>query len=71
MTERTTVVDRKVRTKVGDLWGSWRSWCDEAGERPGRTQDFAAALDEHGIEVETYQNARYARGLALRDDERG
>jgi putative DNA primase/helicase len=54
-----------TRTKVGDLFEVWRTWCEEAGERPGRKQDFSAALEEHGIVIETYQNARLARGIGI------
>jgi putative DNA primase/helicase len=64
-TECTVEVARNIRTKVGDLWESWRSWCEQTGERPGRKQDFAAALDEHGVEIETYQGGRLTRGIGL------
>ena len=63
--ECTVEVDRGVRTKVGELFESWRAWCDEAGERPGRKQDFTAALDDHGIVSEMYDGNRLTRGVAL------
>jgi putative DNA primase/helicase len=69
LAERTVPISG--RTKVGDLYDAWRSWCDQAGERPGRKQDFSAALEDHGIALEEYQNNRLARGIGLlvRSDE--
>lgn len=66
--ERTEAVPR-MRTKVGDLWASWRNWCEEVRERPGRKQDFAAALDERGFLVETYQNAKSVVGIEIIPDQ--
>ncbi len=59
--------DHSVRTKVGDLWESWKQWSIAAGERSGRLQDFVAKLTEHdnNIEVETHHGARYVLGLGL------
>ena len=34
--EATVSVDRTVRVKVGDLFKSWKDWCKEADEKPGR-----------------------------------
>ena len=51
--------------KVGDLFNVWRGWCERNGERPGRTQDFRAALEEHGFFVETRQNAKSVVGLEV------
>ena len=65
LAECTIEVDRTVRTKVGALWESWRSWCEHAGERPGRKQDFSAALTDHGLTVETHQGYRLTRGIGL------
>jgi putative DNA primase/helicase len=65
LAECTTSVDATVRTKVGDLFKVWRSWCDEAGERPGRSQDFTKALEEHGVVIEDYRHNRLTRGIAL------
>ena len=49
--ERTVAVDHKVRVKVGDLWKSWKTWCEQTGEKTGRQQDFTAAGEEHGHKV--------------------
>jgi putative DNA primase/helicase len=51
--------------RFGDLWDRWRQWCDRAGERPGRTQDFRAALEDHGLNIESYQGAKTVRGLGI------
>lgn len=71
LAECTVSVDRSVRTKVGELWSSWRSWCEQSGEKPGRKQTFSLALEDHDVEMETYQNNRLARGIGLsvRSDE--
>jgi len=61
----TTEADRTKSTKVGDLWESWTKWANAAGERPGRKQDFSAALEEHGVELEKRQGVRLARGIAV------
>jgi putative DNA primase/helicase len=64
--ECTMAVDHNVRTKVGELWESWRAWCERTGERSGRMGDFSAALEgRDGVEVETYQGARLTRGIGL------
>jgi putative DNA primase/helicase len=60
-----TVVIPRARTKIGDLWASWREWCEQVGERPGRKQDLRSALDGHSVVVETYQGAKYAVGLGI------
>jgi putative DNA primase/helicase len=65
LAECTVSVDRSVRTKVGELWSSWRSWCEQAGERPGRQQTFSLALEDHGVELESYEKTRLARGIGL------
>jgi putative DNA primase/helicase len=54
------------KTKVGDLYNEWRRWCETAGERPGRRQDFAAALDETSLNVTTYQGFKFVRDLGIR-----
>ena len=65
LTECTVRVPR-AQCKVKALWDEWRTWCEQSGERPGRMQDFTAALVEHDLEVDTYQNARHVRDLGLR-----
>jgi putative DNA primase/helicase len=65
LAECTFTADATVRTKIGDLFEVWRSWCEQAGERPGRQQDFTAAIEEHGVDVETYQGSRLTRGIGL------
>jgi putative DNA primase/helicase len=53
------------RTKVKDLQAVWREWAKASGVSVGRNQDFADWLEAHGIELETYQGARFARGLGI------
>jgi putative DNA primase/helicase len=61
--EDRTAESPRARTPVGELWQAWREWSEASGERPGRKQDFSAALESHGIELETYNHQRYARDL--------
>jgi hypothetical protein len=65
--EECTIKVPRAKTKVGTLWATWKTWCDYSGDRPGRQQDFTAALEDHGLEVEEYQHAKYALGLGLRE----
>ncbi|MHB8322989.1 MAG: DNA primase family protein [Candidatus Dormibacteria bacterium] len=58
-----TEADSQARVKVGNLWKLWQQWSEAAGERPGRKQEFSTALADHGFEIETYQGARFAKGL--------
>jgi len=62
-----TIEVERAQTKVGQLWDVWRRWCERSGDRPGRQGDFTVALEEHGIEIESYQNAKYVRGLGIRE----
>jgi putative DNA primase/helicase len=63
--DECTVTREGNRTKVGELFVAWCSWCKQVEERPGRHQDFAKALESHGIAVESYRNNRLARGIDL------
>ena len=62
-----TTVPITGRTKVGQLWDCWRKWCEQSGESPRRKQDFSASLEEHGLELETYQGTRFVREIGLRE----
>jgi len=63
--EECTVMVPNTRTKVGELFAIWRSWCDRTGERPGRIQDFSAALEDHGLILDTYKNAKSVLHLGI------
>jgi putative DNA primase/helicase len=60
-----TVAAPQDRCKVGDLFNAWRVWCERSNERPGRKQDFSAALEEHGFPIDSYQNAKWVIGLRV------
>jgi putative DNA primase/helicase len=59
------------RTKVKDLQVVWREWAKAAGTSVGRNQDFPTWLGSHGIELETYQGARFARGVGILSESPG
>ena len=59
------------RTAVKALRLAWADWAKNNGAAIGRTQDFTDWIEAHGIEVETYQGARFVRRVgtsAGRDD---
>ncbi len=56
---------------VKDLWAKWVLRCQETNERPGRQQDFSAALEEHGIKLGDHQNKRFAKNLDWADSDLG
>ena len=62
------MMEAKTKTKVGDLYDLWRGWCERNGERPGRKQDFSAALSERGFNTEKYQGVHYVINLGIRCD---
>jgi hypothetical protein len=57
----------KARTPVREFWTAWQRWSETAGERPGRQQDFSAALEAHGVALENLSGARFAKNLIPRD----
>jgi putative DNA primase/helicase len=64
--DECTVAVEHTKTKVGELFSVWRQWCERNGERPGRMQDFSAALeDDHDFVIDTYQNAKFVLGLGI------
>jgi len=66
MAECTMPVDRKHRSKVGDLYERWKMWCVDRGEKPGRLQDFAAALRDSDAETISEDGQNYVRGIGIR-----
>lgn len=52
----------------GELYGSWRSWCHETGERPGPLKDFrrqfASAIRRHELEADK----RGYKGIGLKKE---
>ena len=52
---------------VGDLFTRGATWCNTAKRPPGRVQNFTAALEEHGIEVDRVAGRSVTRDIALID----
>ena len=63
LAERT--VEIRGRTAVKALREVWIDWAKGNGVSIGRTQDFTDWIEAHGIVIETYQGARFVRGLGL------
>jgi putative DNA primase/helicase len=53
------------RTKVKLLRLAWIEWAKVNGAAVGRDQDFRDYLEAHGVEIESYQGQRYARGVGI------
>jgi putative DNA primase/helicase len=53
------------RTKVKSLREAWVDWAKTAGTPIGRDQDFTDQLEAHGVELTTYQGARFASRVGL------
>jgi putative DNA primase/helicase len=53
------------RTKVKSLREAWIMWAKTAGTPIGRDQDFTDQLEAHGVELTTYQGARFALRIGL------
>ena len=56
------------RTKLGHLYERWRAWCDVAGERVGRQQDFTTALEEASVKVVVRDRTKWAFDLEIRSE---
>jgi putative DNA primase/helicase len=50
-----------------DLWGSWQSWAQRAGEPVGKQRAFSNMLVEHGLipEPQGHKNTRGFKGLRI------
>jgi putative DNA primase/helicase len=59
------------RTKVKLLRLAWIEWAKPAGVPIGRDQDFTDQLEAHGIEIASYQGARFALRVGLLDKSPG
>jgi phage/plasmid-associated DNA primase len=61
-----TIEVKGTKTNVGAIYDVWRLWCETSGERPGRKQDFTAALEDRGHHLESYQHAKQVLDLGIR-----
>jgi putative DNA primase/helicase len=55
------------RCRAGVLYGSYRQWCERAGERPVKQKSFGESLSERGFERERSNGVWYL-GIGLLDD---
>ena len=69
LAECTVAVD--VTTSVKLLRSAWLNWARESRAAVGRHQDFTRWLEMHGVDVFSYQGARWARGVGLRSENPG
>jgi putative DNA primase/helicase len=52
-------------TSAADLFGSWESWAQRAGEYVGSRKRLAQQLESRGIQPERHHEGRGFRGLTL------
>jgi putative DNA primase/helicase len=52
-------------TPVGQLFASWKTWCDERNIKAGSSQAFSEALVDRGFTKKRVQGVRGFRGLVL------
>jgi putative DNA primase/helicase len=54
-----------VRTKASDLYAAYRTWCENAGEKPVSQRKLASLLRERGFTPDKDKHARYWLGIGL------
>lgn len=64
--EEETEAEARSWESAGDLYASWRSWADRAGEHPGSKKRLAQALEARGFIPERRSDGRGYRGIRLR-----
>ena len=69
--EECTTRTADAKTTSAELYGAYRAWCVEAGERSWTQRAFVAALQERGLDrVKTHGSMVY-RGVGLLADRPG
>jgi putative DNA primase/helicase len=63
LAERVDVNDCRELTTSRDLFGDWRTWCDDRGHRSGSQKDFTKKLMDKGLD---YKRTEKARGFYVR-----
>ena len=63
LAERVDVNDCRELTTSRDLFGDWRTWCDDRSHRSGSQKDFTKKLMDKGLE---YKRTEKARGFYVR-----
>lgn len=69
--EECTTRTADARTASAELYGAYRAWCVEAGERSWTQRAFAAALQERGLDKTKSNGSMVYRGLGLLADRPG
>ena len=54
-----------LRTKASDLYAAYRTWCENAGEKPVSQRKVASLLRERGFTPDKDKHARYWPGIGL------
>jgi putative DNA primase/helicase len=63
--EECCVVGPKLKERSSLLFGSWQTWCDKHGERPGHQRAFNDALEQRGFKRFKQESGKVFRGLAV------
>jgi putative DNA primase/helicase len=61
-------IDKIYAAASSQLYASWKSWSEAAGERPGSQKRFSQALSERGFEKRHDRTGETFYGIALRPD---
>lgn len=60
----------EITGRAGELFASWKLWCDRAGERAGSAKAFGQALRQRGIATSRSMSARCYQGIDVTAEER-
>jgi hypothetical protein len=53
-------------TATGELFGSWKRWCESRNYQPGTERAFSDSLSDCGYNRDRKKTARGFRGIALK-----
>lgn len=60
------VIDGQAYETAAKLWGSWKDWREQSGEKEGTQKAFGLKLAERGFTKKRTESGRYWQGLRLR-----
>ena len=61
-------VDKSYMAQSGDLYKSYREYCNSNGEYVRSTTDFYGALEQAGFKHKKTNSGRFIMGLSLKTD---
>lgn len=64
--EEKCIVSKGLQRASGDLWGSYKAWCDLNNEHAGAQKSFSQELEKRGFERAKVLQVRIFRGIDLK-----